>query len=395
MEPELDIDPAPLTPDTFFKSPGYWRVNASREAMEGRGAIVTKPPLAATEDMIAAREARLGVRLPLSLRRLYCMMNGGYVGWLFVPLKANPQPVYDDWRGAFSIDYSSLVPLEKLRTVAEHYEDFTHEPEEVPAGADRLIILQARYDDMTLLDYTQSSEPRVLIVDYDKPIGDDPVDIAFATFDTFFAALRRRRSSDAIVGGTAREPGPRLGSLPRSDWPSRFWGQSGPHAFHSNAVTLKAAFVPKLAADGALVNETQARLRVTLPAGLVDLWRIRNGGSVSSRYIELTTDDGLEERETMRYPVPLEYLVRLADLSDRIAFPPGDVPWKERHAGADQVIVLEADHNRAVLLDYRDRPDGDPAVLLVDDLDRASLTDALRFGRFDDLLDGLRIPRGG
>jgi hypothetical protein len=117
-EPELDIDPTPLTLGTFFKSPGYWRRNASRQALEERGAIVEKPPLAASEDMIAAAEARLGIRLPETLRTLYGVMNGGHVGWLYVPLTANPKPVYDDWRGAFSIDYSSLAPLEELRTVA-------------------------------------------------------------------------------------------------------------------------------------------------------------------------------------------------------------------------------------------------------------------------------------
>jgi hypothetical protein len=55
--------------------------------------------------------------------------------------------------------------------------------------------------------------------------------------------------------------------------------------------------------------------------------------------------------------------------------------------------VLEADHDRAVLLDYRDRLDDDPAVLVVDDLNRP-LTEALRFERFDDLLTQLRFQRG-
>lgn len=73
--------------------------------------------------MIAAAETRLGVRLPDTLRALYRKLNGGYVGWLYVPLVPNPAPAYDDWRGAFSIDYSSLASLDELRTVAEHYSD--------------------------------------------------------------------------------------------------------------------------------------------------------------------------------------------------------------------------------------------------------------------------------
>lgn len=56
--------------------------------------------------------------------------------------------------------------------------------------------------------------------------------------------------------------------------------------------------------------------------------------------------------------------------------------------------MLEADHERAVLLDYRDRPDTEPAVLAVDDLSRP-LDEALRFERFDDLLARLRFQRGG
>lgn len=385
-EPEVDIDPTPLTPGTFFRSPGYWRVNASREAMEGRGSIVEKSPLAARDDMIVATEARLGVQLPPTLRNLYRVMNGGYVGWLFVPLKANPQPTYEDWRGAFSIDYSSLAPLEKLKTVAEHYDGFTHDPEDVPAEAGYRIILQARYGDMTLLDYAHGPQPRVLIVDYDKRVGDDPIDIVFEDFDTFFAALRRQRDRTANAGPRRQALRRPLREVPESERPQRFWGTAGPHAFYANAEARKNDFKPKLAADDVLISQTQARLGVALPASLIDLWRVKNGGSVSSRYVAATGGGAVKDREVMRYPVPLEYLVSLADLSDRISFPPGEIPWKERHAGGDKLVVLEADHGRVVLLDYRDPQGADPGVLLINDLDTDSLAEALHFGSFDDLL---------
>jgi hypothetical protein len=371
--PELFIDPAPLTLDTFFKGPGYWWDNAARQALESRGTPVVKKPLVANDDMIAATEERLGVRLPETLRALYRIMDGGYVGWLYVPLKADPKPVYDDWRGAFSIDYSSLAPLEGLRTVAEHYADFTDDPDEIPADADHRVVLQARYGDMTLLDYSPGHQPRVLIVDYDRS-DEDPVDIAFEDFDAFFTALRRDRPD--------RDRARRRAAVPDA---VPFWAASAPHTFHANAIRREDGSEPKLAADDALIAETQTRLGVTLPASLVTLWREKNGGAVSRRFID--------DIEVMQFPVPLEYFVSLADLSDRIVFPQGEMPWKERHSGADRLIVIEADRRRTLLLDYRDRPDGDPAVLLVKDLDDP-LTDAIRIERWQDMLARLSATAG-
>ena len=371
--PELVIDPTPLTLDTFFKSPGYWWDNAARQALQNRGTPVVKQPLLAGEDTIVAAEERLGVRLPETLRALYRIMNGGYVGWLYVPLKADPKPVYDDWRGAFSIDYSCLVPLERLRTVAEHYADFTDDPDEIPSDADNLIVLQARYGDMTLLDYSRGPQPRVLIADYDR-LDEEPVDIAFENFDIFFAALRRDRPDEARRRRRALS-----GAVP-------FWAGEAPHAFHTEAVGREDGSEPKLAADDALVAETQTRLGVTLPASLVALWREKNGGGVSGRF--------LDDVEVMHFPVPLEYFVSLADLSDRIVFPQGEMPWKERYPGTDRLIVIDAHRRPAVLLDYRDRPDGEPAVLLVKDLDEP-LTEVTRFERWDDMLDRLGVQRSG
>jgi hypothetical protein len=382
-ELELDVDPTPLTLETFFASPGnWWRFNAALQALERRGETVEKPPLAAREDMIVAAEDRLGVRLPETLRRLYGRLNGGYVDWLYVPLKPGPQPIYDDWRGAFSIDYSSLVAVEKLRTVTEHYNDFTDDPDEIPAGADHQVVLQARYGDMTLLDYSDGPEPRVLLVDYDRYNG-DPVDIAFDDFDTFFAALRRDRDR-AFREPVRRKLGEPMGEAPEDTWTRRFWGQGKEHAFYTNAGHRKDGSEPKLAADDELVAETQRRLGVTLPPSLITLWRTKNGGGVASRFVD--------DVEVMRFPVPLEYVVSLAELSDRIAFPLGETPWKQWHSGAERLIVLEADHNRAVLLDYRDGDD--PAVLIVEDLGQP-ITDASRFESWDDLLARLQFQRSG
>ncbi|MDQ0011768.1 hypothetical protein J2W23_000132 [Variovorax boronicumulans] len=389
-EPELDIDPAPLRPDNFFASPAYWRTNAAREALAQRGTTVEKPPFAASEEMIAATEARLGFRLPDTLRQLYGRMNGGYVGWLYVPLKADAGPFYDDWRGAFSIDYSSLAALDKLRTVAEHYEDFTHEPEDVPAGADKLVVLQARYGDMTLLDYTRGPQARVLIVDFGKQPGVEPVDVAFENFDDFFAALRRERPHRGGARTVARDLGPPLGDAPEALRTPMFWGEAQPHFFYLNAVQRKDGSEPQLLADDALIAQTEARLGVRLPSALVALWRVKNGGGVSCRWVDIADSEEQPYTEALRYLMPMEHLASLAELSDRIVFPPGETPWKASFEEPQQLVVLEADHGRVVMLDYRGRTADDPAVLVVDDLDRGPPRELLCFEGFDGLLRRLR-----
>lgn len=391
-EPELDIDPAPLDRDTFFESPGYWRTNAAREALAQRGAPVEKPPFAASEAMIEAAEARLGFRLPDTLRALYGRMNGGYVGWLYVPLKRDAGPFHDDWRGAFSIDYSSLATLAELRTVAEHYEDFTHDPEDVPAGADKLVVLQARYGDMTLLDYTRGPQARVLIADFDRQPGVEPVDIAFESFDHFFAALRRVRPERGVARTVARDLGPPLGETPEEWRAPMFWGEAQSHFFHLNAVQRKDGSEPQLVADDALIARTEARLGVRLPGALVALWRVKNGGGVSCRWVDIADGEGQPYSEALRYLMPMEYLATLAELSDRIVFPPGETPWKQCFDAPQRLVVLEADHGRVVMLDYRDSATEVPAVLVVDDLDRGPPRELLRFGSVDDLLPRLR-PR--
>lgn len=391
-EPELDIDPTALNHDTFFESPGYWRKNAAREALAQRGTSVEKPPFAASEAMIEAAEARLGVRLPDMLRALYGRMNGGYVGWLYVPLKRDAGPFHDDWRGAFSIDYSSLATLAELRTVAEHYEDFTHDPEDVPAGADKLVVLQARYGDMTLLDYTRGPQARVLIADFDRQPGVEPVDIAFESFDDFFAALRRVRPERGVARTVARDLGPPLGEAPEQWRASMFWGEAQPHFFHLNAAQRKDGSEPQLVADDALVAQIEARLGVWLPRALVALWRVKNGGGVSCRWVDIADGDGQPYSEVLRYLMPMEYLATLAELSDRIVFPPGETPWKQGFDAPQRLVVLEADHGRVVMLDYRDSGAQAPAVLVVDDLDRGPPRELLRFDSVDALLTRLR-PR--
>lgn len=389
-EIELDIDPSPLSIENFFPASGHGACHAAVQALEGRETGIEKPPFAASEAMIAATEARLGVRLPETLRRLYGVKNGGYVGDMYVARKPDARPVYDDWRGAFAIDYSSLAPLEDLRTVAEHYDDFTHDPEDLPAHADRRIVLQARYGDMTLLDYAGGAEPRVLIVDYGKHGDADPVDIAFETFDGFFAALRRERAAPPWTPAPDAY-GPPLREAPEEVRARMFWGEAGPHPFRVMALQREDGSEPMAAADDALIARTEARLGLRLPASLRELWRVKNGGGVSCRFAgSIDADGAWSPVEAMRYPVPLEHVVTLATLSDRLLFPPGETPWKNQFAEPERLVVLDAERARLLLLDYRGRADDDPAVRVVGGLERSMLHEVLHLARFDELLARLR-----
>ncbi|WP_431113109.1 SMI1/KNR4 family protein [Variovorax paradoxus] len=381
-ELELEIDPRPLTPNTFFKSPGYWRADPLCEALEGRGKRVNKPALAASDAQVAAAEDRIGFSLPEGLRALYRMLDGGYVGALYVPLKSDPGPVFDDWRGAFSIDYSSLCPLKALRTVRAHYEDFTDDPDDMPAQADKLLVLQARYGDMTLLDYAQPGEPRVRIVDFDRH-GDVP-DLSFESFDAFFQALRRPKEKAPRPFDRRLFRSKPLGDLPEEDRATAFWGD-GVHPFVNVAKGRDDGWEPKAMADDALIDETEARIGAKLPEALRQLWRAKNGGEVAYRFMEDGPDREFEPFEEL---APLEYAATLAELSRRIDFAPGETPWHESIADADKLVVLNAKRDELVLLDCRH--EGNPSLLVVKDFEDAGLDNARTFEDIDALIARLR-----
>ncbi|MGJ7573587.1 SMI1/KNR4 family protein [Variovorax sp. RB2P76] len=379
---ELDMDPRPLTPKTFFKSPGYWRPDPLYEALEGRGKRVAKPALAASDAEIAAAEERTGFRLPESLRALYRMLDGGYVGALYVPLKMDPGPVYDDWRGAFSIDYSSLSPLKNLRTVRAHYEDFTDDPDDMPAHADTLLVLQARYGDMTLLDYSRPGDPQVSIVDFDR--NGDLADISFESFDDFFLALRRPKEEKPRPFNRELFRSKPLGDLPRDDRATAFWGY-GNHPFVNMAKGRDDGWHPKDMADKALIDDTEARIGAKLPEVIKELWRARNGGDVAYRFLEDGPDGEFEPFEEL---APLEYAVTLAELSRRIDFAIGETPWHESIAEADKLVVLNAKRDALVLLDFR--REGDPSLLVVDDFGASGIDNARAFDDVNAFVQKLR-----
>lgn len=357
---DLKIDPTPITADTLFDRDG--RSAASRSALAARDSErVAKRPFAANAAMIAEAEARLGFRLPEGLKQIYARRDGGYVGALYAPRVKTPSQSYDDWRGAFAIDYSSLRPLEKLATVAEHYENFTHDEDEVPKDADRLVILEARYGDMTLLDYSRTDQnPPVLLVDFDKHGGADPVDLRFPDFDAFLAALRRdvmwSPPSDAPYGDLA-EP---LGDRDAADWPRVFW-DANPHVLYNIAASRKDGSEPAKTADQALVEETGRRLGVVVPPALAAVYRAKNGGGVLAGYVVSVRGQKSVQEQVFASLAPLEAWTSLAQLSARVDFPEGERPWADGVSGAGRLIVIEAEDDEAVLLDYREA--GEPLLV--------------------------------
>lgn len=349
---DLKIDPAPISVETLFDREG--RSDAPRDALAAQGgARVSKTPFAASPAMIAAAEARLGVRLPEGLKRIYARRDGGYVGDLYAPTVARPGQSADDWRGAFAIDYSSLRALHQLSTVAAHYENFTHDEDEVPAHADRLVILEARYGDMTLLDYTGGDDdPAVLIVDFDKHGGSDPVDLRFPDFDAFLAALRRDvmwAPDPAQPFGELAEP---LGDRDPAAWPGLFW-DANPHVLYNVVASRKDGSTLAKKADDALIAATEQRLGVTIPPALAAIYRAKNGGGTLVGQLVTVREGRARQEKVFSSLAPLETWISLAALSARVDFPDGERPWADGVDGADRLIVIEAEDDEAVLLDYR------------------------------------------
>jgi cell wall assembly regulator SMI1 len=377
--PDLVIDPDPINADTLFSGPA--RSEATREALAFRGDRVEKAPCAAEESAIVAAETRLGIRLPETLRRIYARRNGGYVGHLVAPRVAAPRPMFDDWRGAFAPDYSSLRPVERLETLASSYADLDTDPEDVPADAARLVILQARYGDMTLLDYTKSDrDPAVLLVDYDS--GNDPVDMRFADFDTFLEALRRDRWREDYV----YPPGRPLAEKPEETWPKLFWDPEAPNVYRNIAEWHKGNQSPAERADEAVLTAAEQRLSVHLPATLRALLAARNGGGVAAGWL----GTGATRRRVIEQVAPIEFWVSFAELSGRVIFPPAERPWAEGIEAADRLAVIDAVDDGAVLLDYR--YEGQTNLVVAHGLAAAQGVRLEDLGSFASLLPQLLFP---
>lgn len=179
-----------------------------------------------------------------------------------------------------------------------------------------------------------------------------------------------------------------LGTLPAANRPAVFWG-SDRHPFYNIAKSRGDGSEPKVEADDALIANTEARLGLQLPETVKAFWKAKNGGAVAYRYLDTTMPDGSDgERVTPEGLLPLEYVVTLATLRSRITYPPGEGAWSEEISDADGLVVLGAARGKMKLLDYRER--GDPALLLVDNMEESGLADALALESFDAFVTRLR-----
>ena len=84
----------------------------------------------------------------------------------------------------------------------------------------------------------------------------------------------------------------------------------------------------------------------------------------------------------------MDYFVTLQQLSQRVDFPAGETPWHEAIAGADKLVVLNAQRDALVLLDYRR---GDVAsLLLVNDFGKHGIAHARAIDDIDAFVGALQ-----
>lgn len=206
-EPRLLIDPDGPTVDSFFE--------ADRQAGDW---------MARAEAAIGAAEARLGVRLPETLRALYRRRNGGVTDYFLAtdspgaPLEFEGDEAVraadELWQTVLpGFDLAGLERLESLGAISDGI-DFGSEEASWRAALpeiDRLIALSNHGSDLWLcLDYAEAaSEPSVVLFDATAP--DRPGRITFRRpdFACFFAGLRRHGVT--IEAGVALRGGRLLG----------------------------------------------------------------------------------------------------------------------------------------------------------------------------------------
>ncbi|MEL6338603.1 MAG: SMI1/KNR4 family protein [Myxococcota bacterium] len=373
-EPELALEAEPPTFESFWSGRHFSIHDYSGTALtritEHDGSRPRRVPIGASDALIAETEQRLDIRIPETLRRLLRIRNGGQLPTYYVPLKANPEPVYDDWTGAFANDYNDIRPLEQWVSLAANYEEYRND-DEPPAtewlpGCDRMVILTHRYDDTTLLDYREGSEPTVVLAD----LGNEPetrVRAVFDSFKTFFAALRAEREDEpdsSAPSGFLSSQGLDLNR------PDAFWG------WHAGAAQKRAT------ADEL---ETNA---FSFPQALRALYQAADGGHVAFAFCPRPEDVEFSPIPGKRL-LPHGQCVSLAELSDRLEFPADARSWRELWPEPERLLVLSACFDSALLLDFRGAEG--PAVLWIEDLGAPAGTH-LRWTSFDVFIEELRQP---
>uniref|UniRef100_UPI003F7FA91B SMI1/KNR4 family protein n=1 Tax=Xanthomonas sp. 0924 TaxID=2835534 RepID=UPI003F7FA91B len=171
--------PQPPALTTFWSGAGYWNDGGA----------------AADASVLAATEARLGVRLPALFKQLYSVQDGGDTGWCWVPRTRFPSDLYVDWECVLVDRYlSPLAKIGSLLDLAAAFED----PDDfsaaacLHAGLDRVLVLSSHNIDCLLcLDYRARGpqcEPDVVY--FDRWEGLVPTWRA-PSFDAFFSVLRQ------------------------------------------------------------------------------------------------------------------------------------------------------------------------------------------------------------
>ncbi|BAU91842.1 putative glucan synthasis protein [Methylorubrum populi] len=163
------------------------------------------------EAAIGAAEARLGVRLPETLRALYRRRNGGATDFVLATDRPDAPMEFEGdaavregeeiWHTV--LPGFGLSPLERLETLGAIADGIDFGPElgdeeeswrAALPGIDRMIPISSHGSDLWLcLDYTEASpEPSIVLFDAVSPDG-GPGRITFRRpdFARFFAGLRR------------------------------------------------------------------------------------------------------------------------------------------------------------------------------------------------------------
>ena len=383
------LDPTPITVDSFFKGDHFSRRDYSRTAITDIVDWNNKKPFvaprAATEDMIQEAEERLGFRLPETLRDIYKLQNGGYVGPLYVPLVENPRNNYDDWQCAFAHDYDVLMPLSDLSSLYDHHmayfdEDYddVEDKEAWISESEKLIVFAARTGYGTALDYRKdSNNPAIVFFDNNYGEREERERFHLESFDHFLSKLCLVEydyggiDEEEVVFGDAPDP---------SDGDA-FWSKGN------------VSEIPLTEADWHMAGE---KLGVKLPVELFPFYTCANGGLSHFRVAVQNTNENNSAPLKIFAKGPyvsaghflkVEDWVSLGELSDRLEFHESLRPWKEIHENSEKLIVMSAAYEGAILLDYREG-DENPRVVSFPDLFEPE--SAIRFDSVQDFLDRLR-----
>ena len=141
----------------------------------------------ADDALIDETEARIGARLPEAIKTLWRARNGGVVAYRFMFVGPGDEEELSP--------FDELAPLEYAVTLADLSRRIDWVPDDPPwhetiAGADKLVVLNAKRDALVLLDYRRGDDPALLVVDDFAASGVDKAHV-FEDIDAFIEKLRK------------------------------------------------------------------------------------------------------------------------------------------------------------------------------------------------------------